>query len=285
MKRIRVLILFLLITLLFIPHTNAADVSLKLSGGRSFFNPQNINRSLDDWALVVKKDMDADPDWTHAEGNVSELHSGLEFGAEILVAITPRITVGIGAGYLYSELIEDKAAITLDSELGTWLLVKPIKISALPFTISGYYFFPLSSSVKLYMMGGAGKVWGKYIVREGWSEITDDDFVYWSFQRASGHGSIVLAGFGFEYEFEPGLRIFFEGSGRMCQISDFQGESNQEETGTLYYSEEYRQDYEIWQSNNQIKAAAPSGENYKSVQKATVDLSGLSIRIGLVINF
>ena len=71
----------------------------------------------------------------------------------------------------------------------------------------------------------------------------------------------------------------------MCQISDFQGESNQEETGTLYYSEEYRQDYEIWQSNNQIKAAAPSGENYKSVQKATVDLSGLSIRIGLVINF
>ncbi len=285
MKQIRVLILFLLITLLFIPHTYAVDISLKLSLGQSFFNPQNINRFLDDWAIGKKKEIEANPNLTYIEGNVSELRSGLEFTAEILVAITSRITVGIGAGYLYSELIEDKAVLTFEANWGTWLEVKPIKISALPLTISGYYFFPLGSSFRLYVMGGTGKVWGKYIVRDAWRPTEEDDLYYGSFQRTSGRGSMVLAGLGFEYEFEPGIHIFFEGLGRMCQISDFQGESNQEESGTLYYFEEHIQDFDIWQAKNQIKAAAPSGENYRSVQKATVDLSGLSIRIGLVIKF
>lgn len=285
MKRIRVLILFLLITLLFISHTYAVDISIKFSAGRGFFNLQSINRLLNDWAMGEKRDIEANPNWTYMGGNVSELHSGLEFAAEILVAVTSRITVGIGAGYIYSDLIEDKAALTIKTLVETWLEVKPIKISALPFIISGYYFFPLSSTSKLYVMGGAGPVWGKYIEREGWRLTTEDNFNYQSFQRTSGRGSIVLAGFGFEYEFEPGLRLIFEGLGRMCQISDFQGENNQEETGTLYYFEEYIQDFEIWQAKNQIKATAPSAENYRSVQKAIVDLSGLMIRIGLVIKF
>lgn len=285
MKPIRVLILFFLITLLFIPRTHAVEVSLKLSGGRSFFKFQDINRLLNDWAVWKKKDTEAHNEWTYIGGNVSELHSGFDFAGEILVAITSRITVGIGAGYIYSELIEDKTALTIKRVAGTFLDVKPIKISALPLTISGYYFLPLSGSSRLYVMGGAGKIWGKYIEREGRRLTTKDNFNYQSFQRTSGRGSIVLAGFGFEYEFEPGMRFFFEGSGKICQISDFQGENNQEETGTLYYFEEYIQDFEMWQAKNQIKAAAPSGENFRSVQKATVDLSGLSIKIGLVIKF
>jgi len=285
MKQIRVLIIFLLITLLFIPHTYAVDISIKFSGGRSFFNLQSINRLMDDWAVWKEKDTVTHSDWTYIGGNVSELRSGFDFAAEILVAVTSRITVGIGAGYIYSELIEDKTALTIERVVGTFLDVKPIKISALPFTISGYYFFPLSRSSRLYVMGGAGPIWGKYIEREGRRLITNDNFTYQSFQRTSGRGSIVLAGCGFEYEFEPGLHIFFEGSGRMCQISDFQGENDQEETGTLYYFEEHIQDFEIWQAKNQIRAAAPSGENYRSVQKATVDLNGLLIRIGLVIKF
>ncbi|MEE8378276.1 MAG: hypothetical protein V3R45_07865, partial [Candidatus Aminicenantaceae bacterium] len=226
MKPIRVLVLFFLTVLLFIPRIHAAEVSLKLSGGRSFFKFQNINRILDDWAVVEKKQIEAISGWTYIGRNVSELRSGFDFAAEILVAVTSRIIVGIGAGYIYGELIEDKAALTLETSVGTWLEVKPIKISALPFIISGYYFFPLSSNSRLYVMGGAGPVWGKYIEREGWRLTTEDNFTYPSFQRTSGRGSIVLAGFGFEYAFELGMRIFFEGFGRMCQISDFQGESN-----------------------------------------------------------
>ncbi len=285
MKYIKVQILFFLITFFFIPRIQAIEVSLKLSGGRSFFKFQDINRLLTDWAIWKKKDTEAHNDWTYIGGDVSELHSGFDFSGEILIGITSRITVGIGAGYIYSELIEDKTVLTVERVVGTFLDVKPIKISALPLTISGYYFFPLSGSSRLYVMGGAGKIWGKYIEREGRRLTTKDNFNYQSFQRASGRGSMVLAGCGFEYEFEPGMRFFFEGSGRMCQLNDFQGESNQEETGTLYYFEEHIQDFEIWQAKNQIKAAAPSGENFRSVQKATVNLNGLSIKIGLVIKF
>lgn len=285
MKQIRFLFFFLLVMFLFIPHSRAIDINLKLSGGRSFFNLQNIDRILDDWAVWKKKDTETHSDWTYIGGEVSKLHSSFDFAGEILVSLTPRITIGIGAGYIYSELVEDKTGLTIERVVGTYLDVMPIKISALPVTISGYYFFPVSSSARLYVKGGAGTIWGKYIEREGRRLTTKNNFTYQSFQRTSGHGSIVLAGCGFEYEFEPGMRVFFEGSGRICQISDFQGENNQDETGVLYYFEENIQDFEIWQAKNQIMEAEPSGENYRSVQKATVDLSGLMIRIGLVFKF
>ena len=160
-----------------------------------------------------------------------------------------------------------------------------IEISALPITISGYYFFPISSSARLYMMGGAGPIWGKYIEREAWRQETEDDFIYTLEQRSSGRGSIVFAGCGFEYEFEPGIRVFFEGSGSMCQISDFQGENQDDEIGVLYYFEEYIEEFEIWQAKNQILAAEPWGDNFKSVQKASIDLSGFKLKIGLIFRF
>jgi len=267
------------------PHAHAIDVRLKLSGGRSFFNLQNIDRILDDWAVLKKQDAEMHSAWTYIEGGVSKLNSSLDFAAEILVSLTSRITIGIEAGYIYSELVEDKTALTIEKVVGTFLDVKPIKISALPITISGYYFFPISSSARLYAKGGFGPIWGKYIEREGRRLTTKDNFTYQSFQRTSGRGSIVLAGCGFEYEFEPGIHVFFEGSGRLCQISDFKGENNKDETGVLHYFEEYIQDFEIWQAKNQIMDAEPSGENYRSVQKASVDLSGLMIKIGLVFKF
>jgi len=285
MKRITVLISLLFAAILFVPRARAVDVSLKFSGGQSFFQLKSINRLLEHWAVWKQKDTDAHTDWTYIGGDVSKLHSGFDFAGEIIVAVTSRITIGIGAGYIYSELMEEKTALTIERVVGTFLDVKPIKISALPILISGYYFFPLSSSSRLYVMGGAGPVWGKYIEREGRRLTTKDNFNYQAFQRTSGRGSIVLAGCGFEYEFEPGIRVFLEGSGRLCRISDFQGENNLEETGTLYSFEEHIPEFEIWQAKNQIMAAQPSGENYRSVKKATVDISGLMLRIGLVFKF
>ncbi len=285
MKQISGLTSLFIIALLFVPQIHAQDVSLKLSGGRSFFYLPNTNRLLKDWAFEEREVIEAYPNWTYLGGNVLELHSGLDFAAEIQIALTSRITVGIGAGYIYSERTEDETSLTLDTSVETWIEAKPIKISALPITISAYYFFPLSSSARLYMMGGIGTIWGKYIEREAWRLETDDDFMYPLLQRTSGRGTIFFAGGGFEYEFEPGIRVFFEGSGNMCQISDFQGENEQDETGVLYYLEEYIQEFEIWQAKNQIMAAEPSGENFKSVQKATVDLSGLKLRIGLTFRF
>jgi hypothetical protein len=285
MKQITVLISLLIFAFLFVPHVRAGEVSLKLAGGRGFFNLQNINRLLDDWALWKKEDTGTHSDWTYIGGEVSKLHSSFDFAGEILVSLTSRITAGIGAGYIYSELTEDKTALTVERVVGTYLDVKPIKISALPLTLSGYYFFPLSSSAKLYATGGAGQVWGKYIEREGRRLTTSDNFTYQTFQRTSGRGSIVFAGCGIEYKFEPGLRLFFEGSGRICQISNFQGENNLGETGALYYFEENIQDLGIWQAKYQIMADEPSGENYRSVQKATVNLSGFMLKIGLLFKF
>lgn len=285
MKRIFVLISVLIFALLFVPRARAVEVGLKLSGGQSFFQLKAVNRLLEHWAVWKQKDTEAHSDWTYIGGDVAKLQSGSDFSGEILLAVTSRITIGIGAGYIYSELIEDKTALTIERVVGTFFDVKPIKISALPITISGYYFFPLGTNSRFYVTGGAGPIWGKYIDREGRRLTTNDNFTYQTFQRTSGRGSVVLAGGGFEYEFEPGIRVFFEGAGRLCRISDFTGENNMEETGTLYSFEEHIPEFEIWQAKNQILEVEPSGENFRSVKKATVDISGIVIKIGLVFKF
>ncbi|MFC2160520.1 hypothetical protein ACFLRX_02580 [Acidobacteriota bacterium] len=285
MKRNIVFASTLILVLLLVPLTHAVEVSLKLSGGQSFFELRSINRLLEHWATWKQKETETHADWSYIGGNVPKLQSGFDFDGKFLVALSSRITIGIGAGYIYSELSEDKTALTVKRVVGTFFDVKPIKISALPITISGYYFFPLGGDTRLYVTGGTGLVWGKYIDREGRRLTTNDNFTYQAFQRTSGRGSIVLAGCGFEYEFEPGLRIFIEGLGRLCRISDFQGENNLEESGTLYSFEEYLPEIEIWQAKNQILASEPAGNNYRSIKKTTVDISGIMIKIGLVFKF
>ncbi|MGD2294636.1 MAG: hypothetical protein PVF22_02215 [Candidatus Aminicenantes bacterium] len=284
MKRFFILPIFFAGLLLCSPPASAVEVLLKFSGGLSYLSLPNIDRLLQDWVEWKKKDTEAHAAWTFLGGEATRLQSGFDFEGEIVVSITPRIAAGIGAGYLYSELSEEKTALTIERVKGTFLDVKPVKVSTLPLTLMGYYFFPLDTSMRLYVKGGVGLLWGKYIEREGRRLTANENFSYQFSQMASGRGAVFLGGLGFDFEFEQGLRVFFEGSARMSRISNFEGD-NEEELEILYHFEEYDQDYNLWQTKYQVRATAPSGTNYRSVQKAVIDIRSLSIKLGLSFKF
>lgn len=286
MKRNFLLTLLFFSALLIGSTARAAKVSIKFSAGQGFFNLQKINRYLNDWFEGEKAFIDLNPNWTYLDGNIAELHSGFELSGEIQIAINPRLTVGFGAGFIYSELVEGKNNITFETnEEDVWTESTPVKVTAIPISISGYYYIPLSPSFRFYVMGGAGPVWGKYISREAWQKSTEGDPLYFGKLLASGSGSHVFAGGGFEFALDEGLQVFLEASGQMCQASNFQGENEFEETGVLYYVEEMNQNTELWLVKNLLETTEPRGKNLRSVQKATVDLSGFNIKIGLVIQF
>jgi hypothetical protein len=263
----------------------AVEVNLKFSGGICSLNLKDINRPISDWMEWKKKDTEAHSGWTYIGGETSSLHRGFDFEGEILVSITRRIALGVGAGYIYGELQEEKTALTIERLAGTFFDVKPITVSALHLSFLGYYFLPIRSDMKLYAKAGAGVVWGKYIDREGRRLETNENFTYQTFQRTSGRGSIFLGGLGFEYEFEPGMRIFFELSARVSKITDFEGENEREEIGILYSFEEYDQNYLFWQKKVQIQTAEPQGDNFRSVQRTVVDIGGASVKLGLMFKF
>ena len=267
------------------PSASGIEIKLKLSGGFSFLGLKDINRTLLDWEEWTKKDTAAQIGWTYIGGQVSKLRSGFDLEGELILAVSPKIALGIGAGSFFGELVEEKTALTIERFADTYLDVKPTKITATPLVFLGYVRFPLKKKWTFFAKGGAGFVWGKFIDREGSRLSSKENFNYSSFQRTSGQGPIYVGGAGLEFEYEPQVHFFIEAAVRLLKISNFEGENDLGETGTLYFFEELEEDYSFWQAKNKIMATEPSGQNYRSVQKAALDLSGLSLRIGLIITF
>jgi hypothetical protein len=285
MKRYTIIPTFLILMVLIYPSASGIEIQLKLSGGFSILGLKDINRTLLDWEEWTKKDTAARAEWTYIGGHVTKLRSGFDLEGELLLAVSPKFALGIGAGSFIGELVEEKTALTIERFADTYLDVKPTKITAIPLVFLGYIRFPLIKKWTIFAKGGAGYVWGKFIDREGSRLSSKENFNYSSFQRTSGQGPVYVGGVGLEFEYEPQVHFFFEAAGRLLKISDFEGENDLGETGTLYFFEEFEEEYSFWQAKNQIMTTEPSGQNYRSVQKAALDLGGLSLRIGLVITF
>lgn len=276
----------LVFSLLFIVAVSSycLQVNLKISGSLCYLNLEHINRSLNDWEEWIKKAGPIYNLWTYKEGKVENFHLGIAFEGEFMIFFTPRIGVSLGTGYIYGELADKKTALTIERPTGTFVHVMPVKINAFPLNLSAYYFFPLRKELKLFLKAGMGLAWAKYIERRG-TEVSEKKYSYNSSLRASGKGPAFFTSFGFIYESDPNIRFFIEGEAKLAKISGFEGETEEGESGTLFYFEEYDPDLDFWRAKNVILKEDPSGNNFRSVQKTVVDLSGFSLKIGVIIKF
>jgi hypothetical protein len=132
---------------------------------------------------------------------------------------------------------------------------------------------------------GGGPMWAKYFEKDGNKNIEDETYSYPKWISSSAQGQIYLLGLGIVFETEAGIRFFVEGTWRTASITGFSGENKQEETGALNYVEEYQSGLELWQAKYLISPEPPSGENYREVKQGTIDFSGISLKIGLIIKF
>lgn len=285
MKNMKKKVFFLFfIFIVFAVFSYGVEVNLKLSGSLYYLNLDHINRSLRGWEEWIKRAGPFYNEWTYKEGEVNKFHSGIALEGSLLFFINPRLTVGIGSGYIYGELSEEKTALTVDKPKATSVYVRPAKINVFPLNFSAYYFFPLRSNVKLYAQGGFGLAWAKFIEREG-IEKSEKKYTYYWDRTATALGQAYFTGIGLIYEADPNVCFFVEGEARLSKISGFEGETPEGEEGTLFFFEEYNADLDFWQTKNMILTDEPSGENFRSVQETVADLSGFSVKIGLLIKF
>ena len=261
------------------------ELSLKLSGGYTYFDVKNINRSLENWAEWIKREAEENNNWLYLEQNVKSLQSGIHLEGEIFLSFSRRIGVSLGTGYIYGDLKEKETEVFVQRPTGVLSQVYPVTVSAYPLVLSGYYFIPLNSRLHVYARAGGGLAWAKYVYREAKKLESALKYNYFRLGRASASGSILSGGLGFVYETDVGVRFFVEGLIRRAKIQGFSGENELEEKGTLYYFEEYIPDLDFWQEKNEIRTEKPSGSNIRSVSEAVVDFSGLSVKIGFIIRF
>jgi hypothetical protein len=261
------------------------EFSLKIAGGVDFINPQEINIALQSWEEYWMVSAELDKNWTFLEGQISTLKLGYDFEVELIFNLTPRFAIGLSGGYIFSDVSEKATALRIEKVLGTFDHVKPTKMSAIPIILSGYYIQPLSPSLSVFFRAGGGPIWAKYFERDGVKNIEAENYSYPQSISASSQGQIYLAGLGIVFETEAGIRFFIESTWRKASITGFSGENKQEETGALTFLEEYQSDKELWQAKYQIYAEPPSGENYREVKQGTIDFSGISVKIGIIIKF
>jgi hypothetical protein len=261
------------------------ELGFKLSGGYTYISPKIINRGLTDWAEWRKREAEGNSNWQYLGQNVQNLHSGIQVEGEILLAFSPRLGISLGTGYIYGDLKEQEVEVSVQRPSGFFSQIHTITASAFPLVLSGYYFIPLSSRFSVYVRGGGGLAWAKYVYREAKKLEPATKYNYFRHGRATATGSILSGGLGFVYETDVGVRFFVEGLIRKAKIEGFSGENELEEKGTLYYFEEYLPDYDFWQAKNEIRTEKPSGENFRSVSETVVDFSGLSVKIGFIIRF
>jgi hypothetical protein len=261
------------------------EFSLKIAGGVDFINPQETNTVLQSWEDYWIVRADSEKNWTYLGGQVSTLKRSYNFEVELIFNFAPRFAIGVSGGYIFGDVSEKTTALTIERVLGTFEHVKPTKMSAIPLILSGYYIQPLNPSLSVFFRAGGGPMWAKYFERDGNRRTDAESYSYPQWISSSAQGQIYLLGLGVVFETEAGIRFFVEGTWRTASITGFSGENKQEETGALNYVEEYESRYELWQAKYLISLEPLSGENYREVQQATIDFSGISLKIGLIIKF
>lgn len=261
------------------------DISLKLSGGLCYIKLDDLNQSMKSWEELWKKRTLSSEDWEFAGGGAGIFNVAYDIEGEIMLSLSPHLAASFGVGLIYGELGEEKIEIFVDTNSSTSSIAMPTKVNAWPLTLSGYFFYPLGKKLDVFVKGGTGLIWAKYIEREGGKPLTGDTYNYWWHQEASAQSLIFLGGLGIIYKIDSSLGFFIEGGARWAKISGFQGKTPEGEEGDLYFFEEYDSDLDFWHAKYLTFTEEPTGDNFRSVKKAVVDFSGFSAKIGLLIKF
>jgi hypothetical protein len=259
-------------------------VALKLTGGINYM-------LLGDWNDFMNgltdyhNDVAIDNGGT-MEGEFKSIRWGLDFEGDVIIYLNPRFGITIGSGYISGKKGPDAKKIMLNYPDETIRLNHDMKISAIPVKIGGYYCLSRSSKLRFFVSGGIGY----YFVKT--SEVYANEWDgNWSLenQGAKGEGFGFQGGMGLELDIFKNIAIVVEGYGRYAKIGNFMGERDWSMSfgpsgsrkGGLYYF-----DLDIPYGlipYIEISSGTPGGLNRRNVRKATVDLSGFTVRIGFKI--
>jgi hypothetical protein len=277
MKSRAVLVLLLLAAAL---PCSGLTVHFKLSGSYSLLSLSDVNRSLDGWRGYMKQRAAVTPGWTYEGGKSGRVRGGFDLEGELLLDLTPYWGVGVGSGYSYGQASETATSLEITRSAVPYIYARPTKVTTAPLVVSGYRFWPLGRKLRLYARAGMGLLWARYRDSEAARKASASEFSYMNTRSVSGRGALALIGAGVKYAHDGSLGFFIEGDWRQARINTFK-----EGTETLYFFEEYDPDLDFWQAKMSLLDEPPSGETFRSVQKAVVDCGGFVLKLGFFIKF
>jgi len=258
---------------------------MRLSSGLWRMNLGEVNAALTGWHEGLKRLADVDPSLDIISGKLRNLHLGVDFEAELILSFSRWIKLGLSAGYGHGFLDEKATLLTVNQAGVLYERARPTKVSAYPFLVSGYFNIPLGRKFNAYLRAGVGAIQARYVSREAQKKAGEKRYTYTSYDSAQARRMSYLGGLGLSYSFDDSLGFFVEAAARFAGGDGFTGENQLEQKGALYSYEDFNYVSRFWQPKMHVLPEAPNAARYRNVREATVDFSGYSIKIGLILKF
>jgi hypothetical protein len=268
-------------------------ISFRLTGGGTYISGGDVNPGTRDWFYYSKAD------WvTFWYRGYRAVHYGYESGGDIIYALTPRIGISIGSGYLRISRASSMGLLTIVPSLHNGAASANPRLSAVPIRVGMHLTMPLSRKVNFLAEGGVccyfnarysdELVYVKFIggLLDLYKSITTS-------AEAKGVPLGLHGGLGFEYRLLPNLFLSLSALGRYARFRTWEGSSELEvfenvegwttfsEQGILYYELVP----ELPDPPRLITVqSSPSMTIGPEPRKAVIDFSGVSLQFGIRIH-
>ena len=161
-----VFIIYLSLLLLFPRLIKAERFGIKLTGGINYLEVGDPNLSLKGFADFMN---DLAIFWgVTGEGEIEQIHSGLDLEGDVIFYLSPRLGISLGSGYIYGNKAKDANKVILSSLTYAY----GMKMSAIPVRLGVYYSLPISSRIRIFLNGGVGYYFAKW---EGSAKVIISD--------------------------------------------------------------------------------------------------------------
>jgi opacity protein-like surface antigen len=296
MKKILIVLLALILVFFFLAGVGEAKglmkgLSFKLSGGYSTAKVGDINTYAQDLDSAFRTTAD-DLDLTK-EGNLKNLVAGFHFEGEIVINLFGNLGIGFGAGHV--QWNSESETVLIQDETQVYKGFFKPSITAIPLQLSAYYFYPVTSSMRLYFKAGVGYYYGKSSVTFQMDEDDPLTGLYWerTESKITGKDFGYHGGFGYEFDIGSNLVFFIESKARLCKLKNWKGDLTYTDSdgvttpssGTMWYCEELDPVTDISHVRIVVQEVRPDDPAFTVVREFEADLSGISFFAGLKIRF
>jgi hypothetical protein len=251
-------------------------LSIILTGGYCSMSVGDINnylKSLDNYLRETTN---------YEGGKIERLHYFPDLSIELRLDLSSRFAVDLGMGVMSKkgETHFDCTGISPPSTYyRSYYIKQEIKVS--PLTIKGCYSIFSSSKAHLFLNFGLAYFFSKF------SLLIYESRPIWPLPvtySISSAGPGLIGGIGFEYNLANFLALVFEAQGRYSKVRGPEGNTygtTEDGGGALYIGEKYYAADNRFRPYLITSPSKPSGGDFRNFREAVVDLSGLSLKLGL----
>jgi hypothetical protein len=250
-------------------------LSIILTGGYCSMKVGDINNFLKSLDNYLRETTD------YEGGKIETLNYFPDLSLELRLDLSSRFAVSLGMGVMSKKGETGFDCTGIFPPYTYYRSYVKQEIKVLPLTLKIYYSMLSSSRFHLSLDFGLAYFFSKFslIIYES-NPLMPLPVTY----SISSRGPGLIGGIGFEYNLANFLALVFEAQGRYSKLRGPEGNTYgtvEDGGGVLYIGEKYYAAHNRFRPYLITSSSKPSGGDLRNFREAVMDLSGLSLKLGL----